>query len=259
MKPQHARRRTGGFTGWDLLICVVTVALLVGVLLPFLAKSKFRTNQLGCTSRLKQIGLAFRMWSNDHGDKFPMQSSMHSTNGGSMEFNLTGEALRTWSNDNGDKFPKLSYMHSTNGGTMEFNLTGEVWRHFKILSSELNSPSILVCSRDTTRQRAANFDEFTSNKYLSYFVGLDADETKPQTILSGDRNLTSPTVKPVKGVLNLTASDRLEWTKAIHNEQGNLGLGDGSVQQITTASLNKQLQSAFLTTTQAVHRLALPE
>ena len=86
-----------------------------------------------------------------------------------------------------------------------------------------------------------------------------ADETEPQTILSGDRNLTSATIKAAKGVLNVTTNDRVEWTKTIHKEAGNIGLADGSAHQSTTPMLNKQFQAAFNSTTQAVHRIALPE
>jgi hypothetical protein len=152
-----------------------------------------------------------------------------------------------------------SSVASTNGGTLEFALTGDVWRHFQIISNEINSPKVLFCPEDKKRPRTANWQEITNNSHLSYLVGLDADETLPQTILSGDRNLTSKTIKPVKGVLNITANDRVEWTKEIHNLNGNIGLGDGSAQQVTSQNLSKQLQSAFLSTTQAVHRLALPE
>lgn len=217
----------GGFTGWDLLICVVTVVLAVGVFLltPSGGGGKAKASTMNCVSNLKQIGLAFRMWSNDNGEKFPMQSSISSTNGGSMEFNLTGE----------------------------------VWRHFQTISNELNTPKVLVCPVDSkNRQKVADWQSFTNNSHLSYFVGLDADETNPQTFLSGDRNLTA-TIKPVRGVFNLTATNRLEWTKDIHKQQGNVGLGDGSAHQLTTRDINKQLQSTFQSTTQAVHRLALPE
>lgn len=225
MKIQHASRATVGFTGWDLLICVVTVVLAAGVLLPMLARSGRKSSRIACPSNLKSVGLAFRMWSNDHGDKFPWE--------------VTSEG--------------------TSGGSKEFALTGEVWRHFQTISKELATPKILVCSADgQNRQKATDWQSFTNNSHLSYFVGLDADETKPQTILSGDRNLTA-TIKPIRGVLNLTAKDQLEWTKDIHKQAGNIGLADGSAQQMTTPSLNKQLQAAFLSTTQAVHRLALPE
>jgi hypothetical protein len=226
MKRRLSTQRTRGFTGWDLLICVVTVVLFVSVFLPYLARPRCnRSPRITCVYNLKQIGLAFRMWDNDHGEKFPMNS----------------------------------LASNTNEGTLEFALTGEVWRHFQIISNELNTPKVLVCPTDNRRSRITDWQSFTNNSHLSYFVGLDADETKPQTILSGDRNLISSKVKPVKGVLNLTSSDRVEWTKDIHNQMGNIGLGDGSAQQVTTPMLNKQLQSALLSTTQAVHRLALPE
>jgi hypothetical protein len=42
---------------------------------------------------------------------------------------------------------------------------------------------------------------------LSYFVGLDADETIPQTILAGDRNLVGKTI--VNDLLVLDAKTRL--------------------------------------------------
>lgn len=227
MKPQlSARTKCRAFTGWDLLICLVTVVLLAGFL-AFLPQrgSKVKASRISCISNLKQIGLAFRMWAHDHGDKFPMELSSSGTNGGSMEFNLTGE----------------------------------VWRHFAIISNEVVTPKVFFCSEDKKRSRTGDWNAFTNNSHLSYFVGLDADETKPQTILSGDRNLTSATVKPVKGVLNITTNDRVEWTKAIHNQQGNVGLGDGSAAQLTQQAFSKQFQAAFNSTTQAVYRLALPE
>ena len=123
----------------------------------------------------------------------------------------------------------------------------------------MNTPKLLVCSSDTDRTRVVNFDQFTNNSHLSYFVGLDADETMPQTILSGDRNLTSLTIKPIKGVLNITPNDRVEWTKAMHNQAGNVALADGSASQATSMQLSKQFQAALVSTTQAVHRIALPE
>lgn len=226
MKPNHARRRTGGFTGWDLLICVVTAVLGATFFLTWSARGcKAPATRINCVSNLKQIGLAFRMWANDHDEKFPMQLSAS----------------------------------GTNGGTMEFNLSGEVWRHFQIISNEINTPKVFVCQEDKKRSRTGDWGAFSNNSHLSYFVGLDADETMPQTILSGDRNVISPTVKPVKGVLNITTNDRVEWTKAIHKEAGNIGLADGSASQATSLQLSKQFQVALVSTTQAVHRLALPE
>lgn len=215
-----------GFTGWDLLVVVATILFaVVFLLVPRTTGCGAKASRINCVSNLKQIGLAFRLWSNDHDEIFPM--------------NLSASG--------------------TKGGTLEFALTGEVWRHFQIISNEINSPKVLFCPDDKKRSKTAEWQSFTNNSHLSYFVGLDANEILPQTILSGDRNLTSATVKPLKGVLNLTTNDRVEWTKELHNLNGNVGLADGSAQQVTTSSLNKQLTAAFLSTTQTVHRLALPE
>jgi prepilin-type processing-associated H-X9-DG protein len=185
---------------------------------------KAKASRINCVSNLKQIGLAFRMWSNDHGEKFPMQSSMF----------------------------------GTNGGTMEFNLTGAVWRHFQMLSNELNTPKVLVCPDDKARSRITDWPSLTNNSHLSYFVGLDGDETRPQTILSGDRSLTG-TIKPIKGVLLMSTNNRITWTSEIHKNAGNIALADGSAHQFTTPALARQFQAVFASTTQAVHRLALPE
>jgi hypothetical protein len=224
MKAPHARQRTGGFTGWDLMIVVVTVLLAVTVFLPAIARPRGRAPRISCVSNLKQVGLAFRMWANEHGEKFPMVLS--ATNAG--------------------------------GGTLDFSMTGEVWRHFQILSNELNSPKVLVCSEDK-RSRATDWSQITNNAHLSYLVGVDADETRPQTILSGDRNLKS-SARSTNGVLFLGSGDTLEWTKELHNKVGNFGLGDGSAQQINSpTAASKQLESALQSAGQPVHRLALPE
>jgi hypothetical protein len=71
--------------------------------------------------------------------------------------------------------------------------------------------------------------------------------------------VTSPTIKPIKGVLNIRPNERIEWTKAMHNQAGNIGLADGSACQATPMQLSKQFQAEINSTTQAVHRIALTE
>ena len=63
------------------------------------------------------------------------------------------------------------------------------------MSNELNSPKVLACPSDG-KSKATSFyppgsvsGAFNQKDHLSYFAGLDAQETRPQTILSGDRNL----------------------------------------------------------------------
>jgi len=57
--------------GYLSLALVPVIALLAGLMLPALAKAKDKAQRINCVSNMKQIGLAARMWSNDHGGKFP--------------------------------------------------------------------------------------------------------------------------------------------------------------------------------------------
>ena len=137
-------------------------------------------------------------------------------------------------------------------GTKELAADGaNLFMHFVVMSNELNTPKILVCPEDN-RTAAPSFKNLR-NANISYFVGLDADETKPQMLLTGDRNVTNG-VAPRRGILELRPDRSAGWTEAIHNKNGNVGLADGSVQQLTTARLN----SAIRVTGDATNRIALP-
>ncbi len=133
-----------------------------------------------------------------------------------------------WSNEHADHFPWS--VPQSNGGTFEFAMSTQVWRHFQVPSNELNSPKILVCPADSARRLANSFIPPVSNANISYFVGLDADATKPQTILSGDRNLSTNT-SIFSGVVTFQAGGITRWAPGIHREGGNIGLGDVSAQQ----------------------------
>ncbi len=163
-----------------------------------------------------------------------------------------------WSNDHGEKFPWEITSKGNNDGTKEFAKTGEVWRRFQAVSNEVNTPKVFVCGNDGERKRVANWDSFTNNSHLSYFIGLDANETKPQTILSGDRNLAISN-KLLKADVTLTRDTSLEWTTSIHNRHGNIALADGSAAQVSIQALNKQFQAAFLSTTQTTLRFVFPQ
>jgi hypothetical protein len=119
------------------------------------------------------------------------------------------------------------------------------------MSNELVAIKILTCPSDNKRERAASFAAL-ANKNLSYFVCLDADETQPQQLLTGDRNITGGATNGFLRLLTLNSS--VAWTRGMHNNAGNIGLSDGSVQQMTTPTLQKQLQAQPLSGI----RLAIP-
>lgn len=101
------------------------------------------------------------------------------------------------------------------------------------LSNELSSPDILHCPADSERKPAASFQTLTA-KNVSYFIGLSADETRPQSLLAGDRDLNTNGVPVGPGVLTLTTNMIVSPGQKIHRWGGDVVMGDGSVQQLTT-------------------------
>src|SRR5450759_5176243 len=216
MKPTSPNSKGTAFTLVGLLVIIAIVAILAAMLLPALAKAKQRAQRINCVNNLKQVNLAFRIWAVDNNDKLPMS------------------------------------VPAKKGGTMEFVEGGNAFRHFQVMSNELTTPKLLVCPADI-RQAAARFVNL-QNENISYFVGLDANDTQPQMFLSGDRNIDNGT-PPIHTVLELRSEIPAHWTETIHNNQGNVGLSDGSVQQLTSARLQQALQN----TGDSTNRIALPE
>lgn len=207
MRIGRSPRTSLGFSCWDFLALGAMFVIGAGLILPWLAKPKCygRAPRIQCVSNLKQIGIAFRMWSNDHEEQFPM--AVPASMGGSL-------------------------------GVAD----SDVFRHFLAISNELNSPKILTCPEDRDRKRALIWTNF-SNLNLGYFVGLDAKEQAPASILSGDRNICGGTiVNPY--LMVFTNWDQAGFTGSIHKEGGDICLADGSASQCTSAGLVKAFENA---------------
>lgn len=169
-----------------------------------------------CQSNLKEMGDVFRSWETGHGDKFPINGSRNKPG-----FNL-------WSSDN-DIFMRLREI-TTNSGILTY----------------------YICPSDD-RQPATIFSSLTHSN-VSYFIGLDADETSPAMLLAGDRNLVTNGVPVVPGLVVIEKNTTVSWSTKMHNGSGNVALADGSVQQVNGANL----QGYISRTGTNANRLAVP-
>ena len=216
MKSSRIKDRSKAFTLLEICVVILTIALVVLLILPSLATPHRRPYRFNCTNNLKQVALAFRMWGDDNG-VYPMQ-------------------FRT------NNFDGPSYA-----------MQQKMFVYYQAMSNELSTPKILVCPDDVKRTPGTNFTtDFDSSK-VSYFVGLDANETNGTMFLAGDSNISNGR-PPRNGILQLLTNQPVNWTKDIHNGQGNLALADGSVQYTTSHMLRDALQRTGVRT----NRLALP-
>lgn len=218
MKPRASNQTNRALTRIEVLAIVTVASLLFCLGVAWLIQARQRSGSICCNCNLKQIGLSFRVWEGDHDNKYPMQTSV------------------------------------TNGGTMELANGSTAWINFAVISNELATPKVLICPADVTRFYATNFTTDFNNGKVSYFVSLDASSDQPEMFLSGDENFAVDGVPIKSGLLELSTNISVTWTTARHKFIGNIGLADGSVQQITTTNLQQAIQSTGV----ATNRLAIP-
>jgi len=211
MKPRCSNQRNRALTLTEVMVSVAVVCVLAGVAYLAFHRPKAvhrivhqnQSSEIQCVNNLKQIGLAFRIWEGDNGDKLPMR------------------------------------VPAKKGGAMEPALRGNVAPVFQVMSNELATPKVLPADAD--RFAAENFTAGFDNSKVSYFAGVDAADDKPAMFLSGDDNFAIGS-RPVKsGLLLLATNAPVSWTATRHVNQGNIGLADGAVMTTGSASLRQLL------------------
>jgi prepilin-type N-terminal cleavage/methylation domain-containing protein len=200
--------RPRGFTIVELLIVIAIISFIAALLLPALSNAKNRGRGADWISRLKQCGVGSRIFSNDNEEAFPWQLEV--AKGGSV-------------------------------GSIDWT------DNLRSLSNELVTPKVLASPLDKERVEHDNWTTLDGDKHISTFVGLEAQESKSQSILFGDRTVHggSGGMEPYWTASVLSSIDAA-WDETINNgRKGYIVLSDGSVHHMSTAHLREQIAAAL--------------
>jgi hypothetical protein len=179
MIDRTCRARVKGMTMLEALIVMAALFVMtIFVILPHFARARVCNCRATCINNCKQIGTAYRIWENDNGDKYPAQQTEA----------LGGvQGLAT---------------NSVNAGQY-------IYMVYSIMQNEMGqSPKVVLCPQDDrppntnfyyglanapkepgyTWPAPTSYGTF-DNSNVSYFCGVGAADTVPQSILGGDRNL----------------------------------------------------------------------
>jgi type II secretory pathway pseudopilin PulG len=219
------------FTRLEALAVLAVLFLLAAAILPALAGNRVRSDRVLCANNLRQIGMAFQLWGNDHGEQQPWEV-------------LPGD-----------------------GGTLRHPLSPNVWYHFAWMSNELATPKILFCPTDTG-DAARDFTGDPSGGYLhpnfanratSYFLAHYGLSFLPSYIIAGDRNMSADSsvscsrfVSSFSAVFSGNLSS-LKWNSALHNNAGNALAQDGRVEQWTSAQFRRGMQGVAVEDNSSFH------
>jgi len=225
-KPSNSEH---AFTRLEVVMLHIALIMLAGLALPVLAGNKARSEQALCFSNLRQIGHAFQLWANDHGDRNPWLTP------------------RSQGGNYGSPDSRIS----------------SAWFQMSWISNELVTPKILVCPSDAgvvgpPRRMATDFSStnfvggFLSlpfrDRALSYIIGVHSFYDAPRSILSADRNLSYNGLGAGCFIGDtwylFHPNSSAVWTNAIHGETGHFLSTDGSVELLSSLGLQSAVDAS---------------
>lgn len=179
----------------ETVVVIILLAIFAGISFSALSHAG-NGHRITCLNNLKQIGVAFRIWENDNGGKFPAEQTE----------DLGGMLDLLSNSDNNGRYAYLP---------------------FTIMQNEMGqSPRLVICPQDerTPNQRfmpganaptpssafpilASGVTGTFDNTNVSYFYAVGGTDLQPQSILAGDRNLCLNGLMDSNGAVRFPAQD----------------------------------------------------
>lgn len=145
-------REGKGFTLIELLVAITIIAILAAILFPVFAKAREKARQATCASNLKQIGMAFAMYSQDW-EGYPCVSTLGGA-AGWWNGTLWYEAVNVYANNrNIFKCPSAWAQQAWSIHSLAYGYNRQVGGYTSpatVSVAEINNPAglVLVCDSD---------------------------------------------------------------------------------------------------------------
>jgi len=228
------RDRAAAFTRIELMAVLFIIFVLISLVIPYGTPNvRKQALRVYCLGNLKQVGVAYQLWANDHQNRLPAAEA--ASDGGWRDL------------------------------LAEMNQGSNCWTNYVIMASEMGRGTrSYVCPEDERQPPLESVSPsvtnmLRSNTNVSYFVGVSANYSAPWLLLGGDRNLGRKSApgdfgfSPMEGQGNDVAIqtnaqvDPLTWGKKMHSRGlrgaiGNVLLTDGSSRAAAGAVFREQWQ-----------------
>ena len=139
MRATRSINRESALTLLEVVLVFFSLAIMALVLLPALSAPRVRS-AIGCVNQLKHLGLSFRVWEGDHGDKYP--TAVSTTNGLGVAENI----FQTVSNELGNTRVLVcpADRHRLPAASFRTLTTKNLSYFYKLDASESNPQDILL-------------------------------------------------------------------------------------------------------------------
>ncbi|MGI5922991.1 MAG: DUF1559 domain-containing protein [Lentisphaeria bacterium] len=217
--------RFSPFTLIELLVVIAIIAILAAMLLPALAKARDKARAISCTNNLKQVGLAMRLYLDDHNGTFQKVrvSDGWTLNAGAWPANLVNIDYRTLKQN-------VHYW-----GIMLYPYVGD--------KSSFGCPSAVSPDRYPSSEPLDNICKYASYGFPGVFLEGKKEaaiKNPSETVFCQDaweqrfdnNDNGTNTDMPMKGMPQHASKPERVREYFRHNDQGNVTWVDGHVSSI---------------------------